>query len=583
MRNWIVLTLLACSFTAFGQPKFTIKISGNEAKSGASISGIVNVEALIDTDDLITGVEFRVVGEVRGIDASTPYEFEWDTIADKEGSTDLVIVAKLQNGQQARHTMNLNIDNQVGLGGQAHLDRANEFFRNGQTARAVLSARIALKADESLNAARTLLAQSYIREGKLREALAAADALAMRASESSEAFALKSRIHYRRARANVGEFAEEMAMGVDAAVRAMEIRTKMASSANGAEALALQADAAYIRGDYDQAANLFAQLSDGDPRNVRHINRWLQANLRAAKYREAIVIATNAENRGTADDYTFVALGLAHAMQNRTNEAASAFAKARQKNADSHHLKRAQAFLDIRDGKHAAARNALIALQNDSDNSAETAFLLTWAHASMREYDRANEQFWRTLDLDPLYVDALVLRGFESIGESARPGDEQFAESARSYFALAIKARPNHGQAQLGDLFAMAMAIHYWLRDIAADDPDQKELAYKHAREMQTRIPQLINSHRGQAWFHFGMGIVMEQAGKLRLASSNASDAELRQDDARRDKLSRDAEREVGIAQQIEKDRIPAASVPAPIRGLETLWRLLFPPMMSNP
>lgn len=123
-----------------------IKIK-TDVMEDAKISDIAKVTAKIDSTEPIDKVEFRVDDELRYTDTSTPYSYDWDTIADKEGKHTLTVTAFDSNGSTKRFTVNLEVDNDLGLGADALATKAKDALSEKKYDAALLYGRRALKAE----------------------------------------------------------------------------------------------------------------------------------------------------------------------------------------------------------------------------------------------------------------------------------------------------------------------------------------------------------------------------------------------------------------------------------------------------
>ncbi len=118
-----------------------------EPAEGEKVADIAKIAAKIESTEGIDKVEFRVDDELRYTDTSTPYVYDWDTIADKEGKHTLSITAFDSNGSTKRHTLNLEVDNELSLGAEVLAAKATEALGEKKYGAAILYGRRALKAE----------------------------------------------------------------------------------------------------------------------------------------------------------------------------------------------------------------------------------------------------------------------------------------------------------------------------------------------------------------------------------------------------------------------------------------------------
>ena len=146
-RNGVAIALSLAALlasTAVSLADIAIKASPTE---GDKVADIAKVTAKVDSTDGVDKVEFRIDDELRYTDTSTPYSYDWDTIADKEGKHTVTITAFDSNGATKRFTLNLEVDNDLSLGAEALASKAKEALSERKYDSAILYGRRALKAE----------------------------------------------------------------------------------------------------------------------------------------------------------------------------------------------------------------------------------------------------------------------------------------------------------------------------------------------------------------------------------------------------------------------------------------------------
>lgn len=144
-----------------------------DVKSGDKISDVTKLVAHVDAGSTaeVDKVEFRVDDQLRATATSVPYFYQWDTLADTEGSHPVSITAYDSEGHTVRITLALTIDNELGLGADALAQKAQEALEKNDVDGAKRYSRRALKADPTnLGAARSL-ARLYVRGGEYEKAV----------------------------------------------------------------------------------------------------------------------------------------------------------------------------------------------------------------------------------------------------------------------------------------------------------------------------------------------------------------------------------------------------------------------------
>ncbi len=552
-RTGTALLLLGV-WLAFAQkppakPVATISVNLQE---GQAISGTTKVTATVQSEKLVLRVEFSVDDVLREVDESTPYEFEWDTITDAEGERRLKIVAILEGSQTAVKELKVNIDNGVDKGAQYHYQQAREAFTNGKFKEAIQSARIALKADSSLKEARILLIQALLRVGRTQEADDAVEDLVRLFPDSLEGYEFRIAASVRRARTARNE-RELIREAMNARRKVYELRLKAIGESTAPEAVAQRALLMIAQGQAENVLSDLVVLTQREERNARYLNLLAYAYLMTGRLRDTVVIAQTAVRRGVADDYTYAVRGLASGILGDERDSQSAFAEAEKLNKESKALLAARAALAMLDRRAVSVGRWAAQAQDLSDNSPQVAFMRYWSYTLNREFDRARDAFWRTIELEPLLAEAYTLRGLQNIAGGLQPGDEQLLEVARSWFELALEARPNYAPAQLGIALSYACEAYVARRD--GQKPSDETL--KNAEEALNKALALT---RDTAWMQAGASFVLDQVGK-----------------------GREADRAILRASQLDRKRINTIRPPDPTRLLEILQALMFTPMMPPP
>ncbi|HZO89611.1 MAG TPA: Ig-like domain-containing protein [Chthonomonadaceae bacterium] len=214
----LLLGLLALT----GSAAFAAQIKlSTPAKDGEKISDVYTLVAKAESPDGIDKVEFRVDDQLRFTDTSTPYEFEWDTLADTEGPHKVTITAYDSNGATKRLALTLVIANELDLGAEALAQKAQDALRAKEDETAARYARRALKVDPANLSANRVQASLYAQKGEWDKAIAALEKAKIPDSDTETMQQLAS---YRMQRALLPENAANFATDLQAVV---ELRRKV--------------------------------------------------------------------------------------------------------------------------------------------------------------------------------------------------------------------------------------------------------------------------------------------------------------------------------------------------------------------
>jgi Tfp pilus assembly protein PilF len=545
---WLAGLLSVC---AFAQPKQEATISLN-LENGATVKGTVKLVARVQSESLVERVEFVVDGVLREVDDSTPYEYEWDTVADSEGERALKITAFLEGNKSVTKELKVVIDNGVAQGAAHHYQQAREAFAEGKFEDALYHTRVALKADSAHREARVLQIQTLLRLGRAAEADDAVEDLARLYPDSIETQELRVAASLRRAK-NARNERELLRNAIDAHHKINQMRLKALGDSNAPDAVINRTLLTIAEGITGATIDSLLSLTEREPGNTRYLNMLAYAYLNAGRFRDVMVITNTAIRRGAANDYTYAIRGLAAALLNDTREQERAFAEAEKLEKQSKALLVAQANLAML-GRRAPAVGRLAAqAQGLSDNSPQTAFIRYWSFVNNREYDRAKDAFWRVLDLDPLMAEAYQLRGMLNLMDGLRPGDEDLLSVAREWFEAALAARPNYAPAHLGIAMSYAFEAYTTKRD--GNRPSAETL-----QRAEEALNKALAAARDTAWAQVGASYVYTELRKVR-----------------------EADQAIRRAAQIDPNRIVSLTPPEPTRAMELLMALLFVPVFPAP
>lgn len=544
-------------------------------KDGATISGDAVLRARVTSTEPVTQVEFYVNDDLRDTDTSTPYEFRLDTLSENDGPIRITFAAYNSAGQSAKKSVRLTIDNGVSKGAAFHVAAAEDHVANSRWDAAILSGRIALKADEKSNAARMLLARAFQGKGEFDQAQRyAEDVLAAEPGNVAAAnlvSTLKVRTAFRtfvREGSSSTSAVEQISNALKGAVqqrrKTVDAGIEAASLGSTEERIAA-ADAA-IRGyRFALALERLQPLQVPQAGNAAVANRIAFAQLRLSRPQAAAQTLLELARRGTPDAVSHALLSLAHAEAGDLAASDASMKEAILADSQNLTVKTAQAFLALKfqrqqgpngveslglnglaegsttQAQAARARATLSGLLSDLANERQQspeADLFRCALAdSVNEYSRAAQYFQDAALADALNPDLYVLRANQLIRavQERRVNPEATGDAyrlARALLGVALEARESSPEALTG------LALSHWLEGDAARavtlaraatqaGPQYGAAHYTLAGALQSSIQGTLARRQS----------LRERAGQL--ASSNPTEAaKLR---AEADQLDRDA------------------------------------------
>ena len=109
----IPLLVLATAFSTSALAGVTLTPN---VKNGDVISGEFLFKVAVQSESLVSSVEFYVGGDLRDTDDSTPYEFAVDTLNEVQGEFEVTIAAYNKAGESAKKTIKVKIENGIDKG-----------------------------------------------------------------------------------------------------------------------------------------------------------------------------------------------------------------------------------------------------------------------------------------------------------------------------------------------------------------------------------------------------------------------------------------------------------------------------------
>src|SRR5262245_13050111 len=134
-----MISLLAAAAIALAPQNIKVTV---DVKAGEAIAGIRHFQVDVSSVDPVTQVEFYVGSELRDSDTSIPYEFDLDSIEEKDGPVDLTFAVYTSKGDSDKQVIHASIDNGVAQGADAHVQKGVDFLHDSKWDDAILQGRI---------------------------------------------------------------------------------------------------------------------------------------------------------------------------------------------------------------------------------------------------------------------------------------------------------------------------------------------------------------------------------------------------------------------------------------------------------
>jgi tetratricopeptide (TPR) repeat protein len=409
-----------------------------EIPDGEKVSDTTVIVAKVqDPDEVgIDKVEFYLDDKLVATDTSTPYTFDWDTLAGDEGRHTVSAIVFDSKGKTAKIKATYVVDNELDKGADAHADTALGALKDGKIDLAAKYARRSLKIEpKNVKAARALCG-IYRHSGDLEKALAVVKDLEIPPGE----IALRREIialHIAMADASDGSEAY-----LEHAAKAVAVQEELSKAL-----VAASKDTPLERGDALGGVGRWAEAlasydRAGTPGEAppAAVNRQILALIHLNKLSDAGEILNQLQRAKKGDDTTKLLRGYHLLASHRLDEALPILDEQAQKGAPAALVLAAYANMAAK--KTAEARR--LAEEAASVGSTMPEALLVSAYFLADPSDAA-KQASRALAADPSRAEPYVYRGYQAL----LGRDPKRFQIADSWFQFALKRDPNNGQALL--------------------------------------------------------------------------------------------------------------------------------------
>ena len=457
----MLASAIALSTTALAAVTLTTNV-----KDGDTISGEFTFKVAVQSESLVTSVEFYVGTDLRDTDESTPYEFKVDTLKETQGTFEVTFAAYTKSGESAKKKITLKVDNGLENGIGAALDKGKEAIANGKWDDALFQARVALKIDANDNRARILMARANLGLGVMDIAERYAEDAVNAEPGNIEALDLYSVVNLKKAFASYargGDKTEAITAMGTALSKAAETRRKSLDlsvdnfgKVDDSNRLAY-CDTLMKAGSYGRVVSELDPLFKKDFKNNDIANRLLYAQIRAGRFTAALQTLESMRKYGSMDGFGYAMKACLMAYFGNTKEALDAEKEAILNDPTGLGVQTAQAFLALRRNDTKTATNIMTRLANSQGQAPVVNYGISALAFLVADYDQSRDRFQTAMLAEPASYDMLVERGNQTVYFALRTdieNDSKYGERqrllAKTYFDAALAARPESFEALTG-------------------------------------------------------------------------------------------------------------------------------------
>ncbi len=465
--------------------------------TGEVIKGTKAFRVTVDTGEVVNQVEFYVNGNLRKSDESTPYDFELNTLDESDGPIKVRFVAYTALSHKAEKELSLTVNNEVGLGPEAHVKRGQDALTANKWDEAITEGRIALKARPNYVPARIVLARAFLGNGIIDEALNNLQEAAAAEPNNEGVLNLEANVLLRQAfnTFNTGGSRQDTLKAIRESLSgAVNARRKVldaqVDAINPDRTNPLPyADAAIKAGRYSAAISALNPAFTRDNRRIDVGNRLAFAQMRALRLGDARATVGLMLKYGKPDAYTYALSGILAYEAGDDATSDSMMKQALLDDISNVGVRTAQAYIALRRNRTRTLAPLAQDLAKEEGQRSEVAYFLSSLYNRTGDYSNSRKYFEQALLIEPTNVDVYVEQANRAIqvamtgklsssDKNSTPSDatkEMNAQldQAASYFEVARLSRPESPEALTG------LAIIAMLRGNGADASRFAEAAVK--------------------------------------------------------------------------------------------------------
>ena len=450
-RIMALIGLLAICLTAFAvKPKLEINFQDK-----STVKGVVNLSTTVVTNLTVISVTFYVDDDVRYVDQSTPYEYNWDTVAEKEGDHVLTVAVNTDDGLSEKFLYNIKIDNDISKGMDYFLGATSDLLHESKWDEAILSARCALKVQEGYVPALLLLARAQFGKGNIPDARLNLEQALFSEPKNIEAIELMTQVLLRDAfnAKSKDEEKDKFIKAVKSRQKQLDIQIEAAKTDKDPSRLF---ELEWMVGNYSLTWQPLKDLTLKNPKDTLNFNRLSYAYLCSGKVTDASRIANQMVKRGIDDEYTHSVLAVVGALEGDEAVADKEIQAAAKINGSNPVIKLAQAYLACQKHNWPSVIALTTSLINDNFTYPEVYYYQMVAYGEMGDWDRAREAFRSAVFQEPAMVELYIQRGYENLRDMHIEGYTDLIINAKSYFQIAVTTRENSADALIGQALTLA-------------------------------------------------------------------------------------------------------------------------------
>lgn len=432
-----------------------------DIQDGEVISKERTIKVRVQSDSLVTQVEFYVGDDLRDNATSTPYTFKLDPLNEKEGDLKLTFTAYTSSGEKGSKSVNVKIDTGLSKGAPANTAAAEDFLVQSKWDDAIGAARVALKADPNYNPARVVLARAFLRKGVYDKAQQFAEDALKADPNSNSVLELMSAIQLRKAFDSyaTGDPASVMDTMSNAIKKAIDSHRKVLEEqfdklpAPSSSNLLQYGDVAIRTQHYSTAISTLTQPFMNSGFHADLGDRIAYAQLRLGRFEDLVKTIDQMDKAHTLDAYCRAVVSSMYAYQGNDAKSDETMKAALSDDPDNLGVRTAETYIALRRNNLPTLSQLAANLAQDQGQLPEVNYYIAVLNNRLHNYDNSDAAFLKTVLAEPLSFFMYIERGNESLARvssgrvSTKEGKETQFKLAQNMYNAALEAKPDSVEA----------------------------------------------------------------------------------------------------------------------------------------
>ena len=546
------------------------------------------MRVIVQSDAIVTQVEFYVNDDLRDTATATPYTFTLDPLIEKDGPEKLTFTAYNTDGAKASKTVTVTVDSGASLGAEANTKIAQDLMTESKFDDAIYAARIALKSTPDYVPAQLLLAHAFLAKKVYDKAQEFAEDALRTNPNMTEGLELVATIQLERAfNAYTGtgdrmEFMSNMADAVDAAINARrKVLDKQFDSLPAPESVdpLKYGRVAVATGHFGAAISAMSRAF-GKSFDTKLGDLIGYAQLRVGRFNDLLKTLNQMKANNTLDGYSYALWAVADEYLGDKTGADDNIREAILDKASDLGVETAQVYIALRRGNISTMEGLAANLQANNSQLPETNFYLAILLHRMGREEDSDKAFQQTVLDDPLSYELYIFRGKQALAKLLS-GKDKGADAAYDsklslrMFVAALRAKPDSAEA----MTALADSELIGKAETAA----QKEIDTAIAAD-----PEYAGAFYTGASIYNSLAYSLQAAAdRIKREAANGIDGETQSEIDQRNKASTDARTKAfdlfATAQKLDAVRLAGTRIPRTDEVFPYLQKYGMLPVITPP